>query len=485
MAEAPWRRRIGTAPKTWVAVMAAAVCLGWLSFAGRALSPDEAGYLIVGGQWGHGSSLYGDYWVDRPPALIAIFEAADALGGQVPLRLLGALAALLTVVLSGVLGRIAAPERRSAPLLTAGTAAVCVATPLFGGTVVNGEVLGVPFLVAGILAYVAAAASRSQAKAWALSLAAGAAGAGAALVKQSMVDVFVVAAVLVLTSSAARRRLPGLVIGALVTTGTVVAVAWARGTVPADLWDAVVTFRIDAARELAGDSGNAPKRLAGLVGALLASGVPLLVAAFAWKGRGAPSRQGPWTAPDLRPAAYVLLTFELLVAFLGGSYWLHYLMGLVPGAVLAAAAFAQRPAPVTRSIGISFALAGASSAVALGWIAAHPIDRPEEQAIRYLHGHAETGDSAVVVLGAANVLRDPGLHTSYPYLWSLPARVRDADLADLDGLLAGDERPTWVVVARKSLGDWGLDFTTAQGLLDSDYDRMATAGKFTIYRRAA
>jgi hypothetical protein len=465
--------------------MAAAVCLGWLAFAGRSLSPDEAGYLIVGGQWGHGSSLYGDYWVDRPPALIAIFDAADALGGRIPLRLIGTLAALLTVVLSGVLGRIAAPERRSAPVLTAGTAAVCVATPLFGGTVVNGELLGVPFLVAGILAFVAAAASRSQTRAWVLGLTAGAAGALGALVKQSMVDVFVVAAVLVLTSGAARRRLPSLVAGALMTTSIVVAVAWARGTVPADLWDAVVTFRIDAARELADDSGNAPTRLAGLVGALLASGVPLLVAAFAWKGRGAPSRQGPWTAPDLRLAAYVLLTFELLVAFLGGSYWLHYLMGLVPGAVLAAAAFAQRPAPVTRSIGIAFALAGASTVVALGWVAVHPIDRPEEQAITYLDGHADRGDSAVVVLGAANVIRDAGLHTSYPYLWSLPARVRDADLAELDGLLAGDERPTWVVVARGSLDDWGLDFTTAQGLLDSDYEPMATAGKFTIYRRAA
>jgi hypothetical protein len=270
-----------------------------------------------------------------------------------------------------------------------------------------------------------------------------------------------------------------------VTTAVVVAAASARGTVPADLWEAVVTFRIDAARELAGDSGQAPARLAGLVAALVASGVPLVVAAFAWKGRGAPSRQGPWTAPDLGVAACVLITFELLVAFLGGSYWLHYLTGLVPGAVLAAAAFAQRPAPVTRSIGVSLALAGASTAVALGWVAAHPIERPEEPAIAYLDKHATTGDSAVVVLGAANIIQDTGLHTSYPYLWSLPARVRDADLAELDGLLGGDERPRWVVVARSSLDDWGLDFSTAQSLLDADYERAATAGKFTIYRRMA
>src|SRR3954454_1191714 len=201
----PWRRRIGTAPKTWVVVMASAVCLGWLPFAGRSLSPDEAGYLIVGGQWDHGSSLYGDYWVDRPPALVAIFEAADALGGAVPLRLVGAAAALLTVVLSGVLGRVAAPERRSAPLLTAGTAAVCVATPLFGATVVNGELLALPFVLAGMAAYVAAAASRSTPKASALSVAAGAAGAAAVLIKQSQVDVFVLAVVLLFTTRAARQ----------------------------------------------------------------------------------------------------------------------------------------------------------------------------------------------------------------------------------------------------------------------------------------
>jgi hypothetical protein len=357
-------------------------------------------------------------------------------------------------------------------------------TPLFGGTVVNGELLGLPFLVAGILAYVAAAASRHQKRGFALSLAAGAAGAAGALVKQSLVDVFVVAAVLLFTSGAARRKLPGLLVGALVTTAVIVAASWARGTVPADLWDAVVTFRIDAARELASESGNAPARLAALLGALAGSGVPLVVAAFAWKGLGDPSRQGPWTAPDLRVAAYALLTFELLVAVLGGSYWLHYLMGLVPGAVLMAASFAQRPAPVTRSIGGSLALAGISSAAALGWVAAHPIDRPEEQAIAYLDGHAQRGDSAVVVLGAANVIRDADLEAPYPYLWSLPARVRDADLATLDGLLESDERPTWVVVARRSLDDWELDFSQAQAVLDAEYDEVETAGKFTIYRRS-
>jgi hypothetical protein len=378
---------------------------------------------------------------------------------------------------------ITAPERRSAPVITAGAAAVCVATPLFGGSVVNGELLGLPFVVAGVALFVASAASRSSHRAELLACAAGATGAIGALVKQSMVDVFVLGAVLAVTSSVARRRIPALLAGALVTTALVLAAAWARGTVPSDLWDAVVTFRIDAARELAGDSGNAPARLAGLLGALVGSGVPFLVAALLWKGRADPSAQGPWTAPDLRVAAYVVLTFELLVAVLGGSYWLHYLMALVPGVVLAAASFTQRPAPVTRLIGGGFALAGISAVATIGWLGLHPIDRPEEQAIAYLDDHAAPGDSAVVVLGAANVVRDADLRAPYPYLWSLPARVRDADLDTLEGLLNSPGRPVWVLVAKHSLDDWELDFTAAQQELDAGYDQVATAGKFTIYRR--
>lgn len=462
--------------------MAGAVFVAWLPFVRRSLSPDEAGFLIVGSQWSPGDSLYGAYWVDRPPLLILIFELADALGGTVPLRLLGALAAALSVVLAGVLGRVAAPERRSAPLLTAGTAAVCVATPLFGGTVVNGELLGVPFLLAGATAYVAATTSRSTRRGTAFAVAAGAAGAGAVLVKQSMVDVFVLVAALLLTSGAARRRLPGFVAGAVVTVAAVVGLAWLRGTAPAELWDAVVTFRIDAFRELSDDSGRAPSRLAGLLGALAVSGLPLVVAAYVWKGRGEQSAQGPWTAPDLRVVGQVVLALELLVALLGGSYWLHYLTGLVPGAVLVAAAFAQRPAPVTRSIGLALGAAGLSTAIAVGWVWTHPIERSEAPVVAWLDEHAEPGQSAVVVLGAANVLRDTGLHGAYPYLWSLPARVLDPDLSTLDEVLEED-RPEWVLVVRFSLGTWELDFTDADELLDRAYEKVTKAGKFTVYRR--
>ena len=147
-----------------------------------------------------------------------------------PLRLIGALAAVLTVVLSGVLGRIAAPERRSAPLLTAGTAAVCVATPLFGGTVVNGELFGLPFLVGRDPGVRRGRGEPPPGAGGSCSaVAAGAAGAVGALVKQSMVDVFVVAVVAAVHQRGGARQLPALLAGALVTVAVVVAAAWAAG----------------------------------------------------------------------------------------------------------------------------------------------------------------------------------------------------------------------------------------------------------------
>jgi len=91
----------------------------------------------------------------------------------------------------------------------------------------------------------------------------------------------------------------------------------------------------------------------------------------------------------------------------------------------------------------------------------------------------------VVVFGAANVVHDAQLDAPYPYLWSLPARVRDADLSTLVGLLRSDDRPTWVLVARSSVEAWDLDFSTAQSELDQDYEQVTKAGKFTIYQRTA
>ena len=50
-----------------------------LLFVSRWLGDDEGGFAMVARYWNDpGAYLYGPLWVDRPPGLIAVFDAATA-----------------------------------------------------------------------------------------------------------------------------------------------------------------------------------------------------------------------------------------------------------------------------------------------------------------------------------------------------------------------------------------------------------------------
>jgi hypothetical protein len=177
-----------------------------------------------------------------------------------------------------------------------------------------------------------------------------------------------------------------------------------------------------------------------------------------------------------------VLAWEVVVVALGGSYWLHYLMGLVPGVVLLAAAAAQRAPGASRLAAVAFGFTALSTGGVIAWLGLHPIDRPEEPVIAYLDQHVRPGDTAVVAFGGANILREHDLDSPYEYLWSLPVRVRDRDLHTFQDVLEGPDRPTLVVVSSRSLPAWGLDFTEARHVLDAHYSEVADLGRFTVYR---
>ena len=124
------------------------------------------------------------------------------------------------------------------------------------------------------------------------------------------------------------------------------------------------------------------------------------------------------------------------MVLVGGGYWLHYLMGLVPGlVVLAAAVRPGEPSPYPLA-GRGVRLHGrAPPWPSCCWVLVHPIERPEEPAIAYLDEHARPGDTAVVAFGAPNILQGAGLQSPYPQLWSLPARVRDPQARELADVL--------------------------------------------------
>jgi hypothetical protein len=88
-----------------------------------------------------------------------------------------------------------------------------------------------------------------------------------------------------------------------------------------------------------------------------------------------------------------------------------------------------------------------------------------------------------VAFGDPSILESAHLPSPYPELWSLPVRVRDPRLRMFTAVLAGPQRPTWVVVSGKGLATWGVDPSTAQPVLDREYRLVDVAGTFHIYRR--
>ena len=452
------------------------------------LSSDEAGFLLVARQWSPGRSLYGDYWVDRPPGLVALFALA---GGPVRLRLLGAFAAVLSVVLAAVLARTVAPARRWAPASTAVLVAALVSSRLLDVTLVNGEVLALPFLLAGLVCALRAALAPRGHLGWAL--ASGAAGAGALSIKQNLADVAVVVACLVVVLAVRRLGRPAVVLalgalaGAALTTAVVLGLAWAKGTSPGALWDAVVLFRMRAADVLSAPTHAAAGRARTLGLALLLTGAPLVLMRLPELLRRPGRRSGPLTTTDplLGWTAALLVAWELLSVAAGGSFWLHYLVGLVPGLALVLALTTGRrtghlPALPTWTV---LGAAVASAVVGLGVVLADPPSRPaaEVAVTRYLREHAHLGRTAVVTFGHPSILEAAGMSSPYPLLWSLPMRVEDPQLRELAPLLR-HRRAQWVLVDPVAMAAWGMDRTRADRALTRNYRPVFRSGDMVVWR---
>jgi hypothetical protein len=487
----PWRRLEIVLP----ALVAGA---SWLPFVSRPPSPDEGGFLLVASQWSPGTSLYGDYWVDRPPVLIAFFEVAHRLGGPTALRLLGIGLVVVSVLLAGLLAdRVAAAGARARSrwpaALAAVVAAVFLSTPLFGSGEVNGELLAVPLVLGGLVAYLRSveAAAAGSARTWALT--AGALGAAAALTKQNVVDVVVFAGVVSLLpavghssgSRRARERLTAFVLGAAGATLVAVTLAATRGTRPTALWDALVVFRFDAAEVIrASASETTAGRLHFLLVALLLSGAPAVVAACAWRLR-VPAEPG--SVPDLRWPAVAVTAWEAVAVMAGGSYWLHYLTGLVPGLVLLVVASGQRSrSRSSRSVLAVVGYAALAAVLAVAWFGIQaPAPHVDAAVASYLRSQGDPGDTVVVGFGHPDIVEASGMSSPYPELWSLPVRVRDPRLTELREVLDGSARPTWVVVDGASLATWGVDAASADAadsLLARRYHLVTRIGDYGIYR---
>lgn len=481
----------------WWAVLG--VILARLPFLSEAPTADEAGFMTVGAQWHRGDSLYGDHWVDRPPLLIALHGLAAKLGGIVPLRIIGLLAAIASVLLTVAIVRVVADRAvrtpravlRVTPVVL--VAAYCV-TPLFGAHHADGELLALPFVLGGIWALLRALAAGFETDTRGLALWAAGAGVAAtcaALVKQNVIDVFLCAAaltVLMLRTRGVGGRLAGwFAAGAFGALGLALGLSAMAGTYPGPLFDALVVFRAEAGAVIAQHaSGATDARLRSLLLAALASLVPLVVGVLGWmvRGRLEPAHRG---LPDLRLPAGVLMVWEIVAIISGGSYWLHYLLLLVPGVVLLCAASIQRErAPSSRwpARVLPLLLAGVLVSSVVSLVTSYQREdtvTPHKEAIAWLQQHARPGETGVMMYGSSQVLWDGKLRNPYEHVWSLPVRVRDPHLREFTRLLESHP-PTWLVTTGPSLETWAVDSSAAQRVMDAQYVKVATTGHLRIWR---
>ena len=198
-------------------------------------------------------------------------------------------------------------------------------------------------------------------------------------------------------------------------------------------------------RIIADSTGTvADLRLGHLAAAFLLSAAPLVLAAFVAIALR-PLRRSPIAWALVATGAYV--TASILA---GGSYWLHYLVQAVPVVALAAGALvasATKPVPGRAWwTGAPVALVVASAVVATTASVASPSPAPGASVAQALKASVRPGDTMLSAFGDADIAQDTGMSSPYPFLWSLPSRALDPDMALLRGILAGPDAPTWIVV---------------------------------------
>lgn len=434
---------------------------------GTYVGGDEAGFLMVGDDWHDGTSLYGDYWVDRPPLLLWLTELAGGVNG---LRILGLVASVLTLLGSAWAAHLA--RGADAARWAAGAAALFGIAQWLGVARVNGEMLAAPF-VAWSIALTLYAVLRTP---WRVpaALGAGVLAAAALSVKQSVVEGFVFAIAVCLAMAVQRpetrrvaiRVLAWGAVGAAVTVTIMLIGASARGTSPADLYDAVVRFRAEAGEVIRSSASDATfLRLLVMMGTWTVSGLGAATALAAWHGA---RRKEP-----LLLATAATLLCSLVVALFGGSYWAHYLIQMVPAASLAVGLLADR-VPVRLMRRVAAATVAVTLANLVWSVGFEADDNGQQHTIgTWLRDARQPADSAVVTFGQPNILYKAEMSSPYKYLWSLPVRTRDPHLSDLAAVLASPERPTWFV-NWSGLNSWGIEPGRTKAVLRDDYRKVAT-----------
>jgi hypothetical protein len=212
-------------------------------------------------------------------------------------------------------------------------------------------------------------------------------------------------------------------------------------------------FRAQGSQTLLAEPTNAQgERLHNLIDCSIRSGLVPVALASLWLLRRR------WWRDPVTLALLAMLFTALLGVVGGGQYWIHYALGLVPTAsLLAAYAVGRVAAP--RLVGARVA----SCVVITGWhvVKAMGDRQPDDETwvggtTVWLDQVKRPDDRMVVLYGQAGLYESARIPPAYAYMWTLPMRVLDPDLADLRTLLSGPDAPTFVL-APTPLNAWNID----------------------------
>jgi len=453
-------------------------------FVGLPGYPDEAGYLLVARHWHSGGpGLYGDLWVDRPPLLILFWRLADFMGGIEASRWLAMIAVAVLVASAGSAGWSISCLRGAR--WACATAAVFSASPLLDAQEVDGEILAIPLVMLSCALVLLASQPHHQPRRSPVYAAlAGAAAASAFLVKQNFLEGLAFASVFIVFSflrGGISRSFAGRLLrwGAVGTLVPIVLTLWWAATRSAGLGTLYYTlfgFRSDAAAVIGSHSLSGPdRRFSELATLFLLSGLLPLALNFLVAALPELRRRNP-----IPVAITAMLVIEGAGIGLGGSYWPHYLLQLVPSVALGAAWLAGRSRRRVPRVLIAFATASCLVATSSTFFAPGP-GRAEAAVSRYLAQAHAIGDTGYVAYGHPNILESSGLRPTYPYMWSLGLRVLDPDLTKLTAQMRSNRAPTWFVQGGP-VNSWHIDsLGTLRRTRDERYRLVATVCGVPVY----
>ncbi|PWU58150.1 hypothetical protein DLJ47_00230 [Micromonospora sp. S4605] len=418
-----------------------------LPFLWTGLGMDEGGYAHVVQQWSRGARLYGEAWLDRPQGLLLTYRLLLWLDDDGwTIRLGAVLAGLGITVLVGLIGWLLVDSRTG--VAAAGLYAIAGVAPNIEGFTLNGE------LLASFPATLAVAAAllwlRYQSAIWLVT--AGLAAGVAMTMKLSGLDGIAVGLVVVLLRPRSGRIIgspQALFLGASAApVGLSALHGWHLGW--REYWTALVGYQFSAMAEPA--AGPAA-RWADFTGSLGPAARDLAVVAGA-------AAVGLWLLRGARPARRVLLAWlggAALGVNVGGSYWPHYYVQLLPPlTVAAAAAVAAVRRPRLRAAAATTvllpqliwlgALVPATAEERQQRIPYHGLARRDERIAAAIRAETVPDDRIFVLISRSNIYFLAQRTTDYPYLWGKPIEKIPDALPRLRAMLDGPRRPALIVL---------------------------------------